>query len=1695
MEVVTVNPAPALACAGATMGTPENTALTVSAACTNRAGALTLSTASGGAPGHGALTFDNSKDTISYTPTTGFTGSDQFTYQASDGTNTSTAIVTVTVGSVVCSSSFEQTTTGQPITIGLACTGPAGVPLSTSIASGHGPSHGTLSTTLTASSNGFGQIEYTPAAGFAGTDSFEFSATGGGITSALATMTITVGAPIPTCSDVTVSTPPGTSISVPLQCGGPLGTTLTLASTTQPGSGLLGSVDQTTRTVTYTPNSNFVGSDSFSYHASGGGQTSLAATVFVTVGPTCGDAFNGAVIENQPAEIALNCFGARGQVLTLSTMSSPLHGALGQIDSDHQLVLYTPAADYVGPDAFTYKATQAGVDSNVATASIAVQAPGSSAASSTPACQAQSVSTVAATAAVIPLTCTDPNGSTLTLSIITNPSHGTLGAIDTVHDQVTYTPDAGYAGSDRFTFEASDGSATATGFVRIDVGASCFDASSSGATAAQQHLQLSCTVSGTPTYQIASSPSHGSLSGLNTSTGAVTYTPNSGYDGGDAFTYDVMSGGQTSYVAVYTISVADTLPQCSNVSVSTAKNTAVSVPLSCTGASGATLTLSVPNGSEPQNGTLGTIDQVHSTVLYTPTSGFQGSDSFTYGASDGNQSSIGATVTVTVGLSCQDTDATATEDQLATVQLTCQAPIGTTLTIGSVNAPSHGTLGTIDSTAQTIQYTPDTGFTGTDSFTIDATSGSGTSSSAVVTVDVQPAPPSCHDVGAVTAVNQAVNVPLHCISPGGATLTLFVPGGDGPSNGNLGAINQSNQTVQYTPATNFQGVDSFTYEASDGNQLGSAQATITVSNGPSCADVSSVTTNENTAVSVPLSCANPGGGTMTLSTVTGPLHGALGTYNSAAQTVQYTPTTGYSGADSFTYHATAGAQTSNTATVSIAVVPPPACSDVNGVSTNENVGVTVQLVCTDSQGRTMTLGTVAAPSHGSLGSYNSAAQTVQYNPTAGYSGADSFTYQATAGGQTSNAATVSITVVQAPACRDATAATDVNAAITIPLRCTDSLGRTLTLSTSGSGPSHGALGAYNSSAQTVQYTPNSGYTGGDSFSYMATSTPGSQQSNAATVTITVNPDPTCSAESPAAISAATTIQLACSGGTGSLTLSTSGSGPSHGMLGAYNSSAQTVQYTPTTGYAGSDSFAYRATDSLSVASAAATVTITDTTPPPSCQAASAATDEATAVTVQLHCTDSLGRTLTLSTSGGGPSHGALGAYNSSAQTVQYTPNAGYTGSDSFGYIATGSGQPSSPATVAITVNAPPSCSVETPASISAATTVQLACTGGTGSLTLSTSGSGPSHGTLGSYDSAAQTVRYTPTTGYAGPDSFAYHATDSQNVTSAAATVTITDTTAPPSCQNASANADAGTAVSVQLHCSDSLGRTLTLSTSGSGPGHGTLGAYNSTAQTVQYTASTGFSGSDSFSYIASAGGQPSTPATVTITVNAAPACSAASATTAAGTPTAIHLACSGGTGTLTIAAVSAPAHGTLGSYNAATGTITYTPAAGFIGSDSFTYGATDALGVSSGAATVMITVPAPSPPPPLPPTCTVRLTGSTVLLKAHKTGPLKKEKPGSLALTVECDQAAAVTIKGTVTITGKKPKHGKAPTQTVTLPAIHVTVNAGVATTVTVSLPHSVLAELAAKRAESVKFTATGTDANGTSAAASASATLHGRT
>ncbi|MBU6508965.1 MAG: cadherin-like domain-containing protein [Gammaproteobacteria bacterium] len=151
---------------------------------------------------------------------------------------------------------------------------------------------------------------------------------------------------------------------------------------------------------------------------------------------------------------------------------------------------------------------------------------------------------------------------------------------------------------------------------------------------------------GTPVFSVVTVPAHGSVSITNTTTGAFTYTPAAGYIGSDSFTFQLANGLDTSGAATESITVADVAPTANNGSVSTTMNQPVSATLSATpGYAGQVLTYSVV--TSPAHGSV-SLTASSGAFTYTPTSGYTGSDSFTFTVGDGTLTSAIATESITV---------------------------------------------------------------------------------------------------------------------------------------------------------------------------------------------------------------------------------------------------------------------------------------------------------------------------------------------------------------------------------------------------------------------------------------------------------------------------------------------------------------------------------------------------------------------------------------------------------------------------------------------------------------------------------------------------------------------------------------------------------------------------------------------------------------------------------------------------------------------------------------------------------------------------------------------------------------------------------------------------------------------------------------------------------------------------------------
>jgi len=218
---------------------------------------------------------------------------------------------------------------------------------------------------------------------------------------------------------------------------------------------------------------------------------------------------------------------------------------------------------------------------------------------------------------------TDQDGDTLTAVLMTSVSHGTLTLNST--GGFTYKPVTNYYGSDSFTYKANDGTTTSSA-ATVSLTVTYVDrppvASNQTVTVLENtatNLVLTATDvdSSNLVYAILARPTNGALGTLNSQSGAVTYLPATNAFGSDSFTFTAFDGSlyATGLVAVtithvHQVPVAwmpATVTATQDIArvFSTANGNAISISAPDSGANPIELTLWATNGVATLNGTGG----------------------------------------------------------------------------------------------------------------------------------------------------------------------------------------------------------------------------------------------------------------------------------------------------------------------------------------------------------------------------------------------------------------------------------------------------------------------------------------------------------------------------------------------------------------------------------------------------------------------------------------------------------------------------------------------------------------------------------------------------------------------------------------------------------------------------------------------------------------------------------------------------------------------------------------------------------------------------------------------------------------------------------------------------------------------------------------------------------------------------------
>ena len=352
---------------GRILSTDENTPLRITLSGSDSDGSV-VSYQLMTSPSHGRLS--GTAPNLTYTPTTGFDGSDQFQFRVvdNDAVVSESVNIVIRVNNVnvlpVANAQSLLTNENTPLSLTLSGSDSDGTVESYQVGS---PSHGILSGTAP-------NLTYTPTTKFDGSDSFTFTVTDNDAgVSILATISITVSNVniLPVVSDDNVNIEKGSENNViNILANDSDEDNLTVISAAANNGTVVINADGS---LTYTPNDDFSGVDTISYTISDGkgGETSAVVTVTIELPGnlppiTVDDEFDFSTFDSVTLDILSNDSDPEGDVIELTSASSN-KGLLSIVDDK---LIFTPESEVSGIYTITYSIKDSA--GNIATATVII---------------------------------------------------------------------------------------------------------------------------------------------------------------------------------------------------------------------------------------------------------------------------------------------------------------------------------------------------------------------------------------------------------------------------------------------------------------------------------------------------------------------------------------------------------------------------------------------------------------------------------------------------------------------------------------------------------------------------------------------------------------------------------------------------------------------------------------------------------------------------------------------------------------------------------------------------------------------------------------------------------------------------------------------------------------------------------------------------------------------------------------------------------------------------------------------------------------------------------------------------------------------------------------------------------------------------------------------------------------------------
>ena len=455
----------------------------------------------------------------------------------------------------------------------------------------------------------------------------------------------------------------------------------------------------------------------------------------------------------------------------------------------------------------------------------------------------------------------DPDNDVLTVARVTTALHGTV-VIDGVTGNPVYTPNAGFIGTDTFTYTVEDGrggSSTATVTVTVAAPANAAPVAVADSMSVAKGGTVTTLIGGgtsllandsdpdgdAMTASLVTGPAHGTLT-LNAN-GTFSYTHDGTDTPSDSFTYKANDGALDSTTATVgiTVRLSNSPPVAVDDFLTTPEDTPLTIDLAYLVSNDFDVDgdpVVLYSAGSVVNGSLG---YVGGRLVFTPSANFNGQASFTYGVHDGQGHTDYATVHITVvavddpSVIANDTLTLAEDDGTTPFNvLSNDSDVDDVLSIVSflINNASYaaGNTASLPGIGSLTLQTDGSGtFSPAPNYhgivpVLTYTTNTGASGTLTITVTPVNDPPVAIDDTLSTPKNTLLEIALPGLLANDTDIDGDVLSVIGISNFSHGTLNYIGGNLYFTPELDYTGMASFQYTMSD-NQGGTASAVVYIS--------------------------------------------------------------------------------------------------------------------------------------------------------------------------------------------------------------------------------------------------------------------------------------------------------------------------------------------------------------------------------------------------------------------------------------------------------------------------------------------------------------------------------------------------------------------------------------------------------------------------------------------------------------------------------------------------------------------------------------------------------------------------------------------------------------------------------------------------------------------------------------------------